>query len=60
MERISICVRFVDRKDKDSTLKVREEFLGFVEAESTKAAVLADKFMTTKAEFGIETRNMRT
>ena len=52
MERIAICVRFVDRKDEDSTLEVREEFLGFVEAESTKAAVLADKFMTTKAEFG--------
>ena len=59
MERISICVRFVDRKDEDSTLEVREEFLGFVEVESTKAAVLADKFMTNKAEFGIETRNMR-
>ena len=41
MEQISICVCFVDRKDEDSTLEVREEFLGFVEAESTKGAVLA-------------------
>lgn len=49
---------FVDRKDEDSTLEVREEFLGFVEAESTKAAVLAEKFMTTQAEFRIETRKM--
>ena len=59
MEQISICVRFVDRKDEDSTLEVREEFLGFVEAESTKAAVLAEKFMTTQAELGIETCKMR-
>ena len=59
MEQISICVCFVDRKDEDiSTLEVREEFLGFVEAESTKAAVLAEKFMTTQAEFRIETRKM--
>lgn len=58
IEQISICVCFVDRKDEDSTLEVREEFLGFVEAESTKGAVLAEKFMTTQAEFRIETRKM--
>ena len=58
MEQILICVCFVDRKDEDSTLEVREEFLGFVEAESTKAAVLAEKFMTTQAEFRIETHKM--
>ena len=57
---ISICVRFVDRKDEDSTVEVREEFLGFVEAESTKGVALAEKFMTTQAEFGIETCKMRT
>lgn len=59
MEQISICVCFVDRKDEDSTLEVRKEFLGFVETESTKAAVLAEKFMTTQEEFRIETRKMR-
>ena len=40
-------------------MEVREEFLGFVEAESTKGVALAEKFMTTQAEFGIETRKMR-
>lgn len=59
MEQISICVCFVDQKDEDSTLEVRKEFLGFVETESPKAAVLAEKFMTTQAEFRIETRKMR-
>lgn len=59
MEQISICVCFVDQKDEDSTLEVRKDFLGFVEAESPKAAVLAEKFMTTQAEFRIETRKMR-
>ena len=59
MEEISICVRFVHRKDEDNTVEVREEFLGFVEAESTKGVALAEKFMTTQAEFGIETRKMR-
>lgn len=59
MEQISICVCFVDQKDEDSTLEVRKEFLGFVEAESPKAAVLAEKFMTTQAEFRIETCKMR-
>ncbi|XP_068742056.1 52 kDa repressor of the inhibitor of the protein kinase-like [Montipora capricornis] len=59
MEQISICVRFVHRKDEDNTVEVREEFLGFVEAESTKGVALAEKFMTTQAEFGIETRKMR-
>ena len=58
MEQISICVRFVHRKDEDNTVEVREEFLGFVEAESTKGVALAEKFMTTQAEFGIETRKM--
>ena len=58
-EQISICVRFVHRKDEDNTVEVREEFLGFVEAESTKGVALAEKFMTTQAEFGIETRKMR-
>lgn len=38
-------------------MEVREEFLGFVEAESTKGVALAEKFMTTQAEFGIEIRN---
>ena len=59
MEQISICVRFVHWKDEDNTVEVREEFLGFVEAESTKGVALAEKFMTTQAEFGIETRKMR-
>ena len=58
MEQISICVRFVHRKDEDNTVEVREEFLGFVEAESTKGVALAEKFMTTQAEFGIETCKM--
>ena len=43
---------------EDNTVEVREEFLGFVEAESTKGVALAEKFMTTQAEFGIETREM--
>ena len=58
MEQISICVRFVHRKDEDNTVEVREEFLGFVEAESTKGVALAE-FMTTQAEFVIETHMMR-
>ena len=59
MEQISICVRFVHRKDEDNTVEVRKEFLGFVESESTKGVELAEKFMTTQAEFGIETRKVR-
>ena len=58
MEQISICVHFVHQKDEDNTVEVREEFLGFVEAESTKGVALAEKFMTTQAKFGIETRKM--
>ena len=38
----------------DSTVEVREVFLGFVEAESTKAVALAERFLTTQAEFGNE------
>ena len=39
-------------------MEVREDFLGFLEAESTKGVALAE-FMTTQAEFVIETRKMR-
>ena len=59
MDQISICVHFVHQRDEDNTVEVREEFLGFVEAESTKGAALAEKFMTTQAKFAIETRKMR-
>ena len=59
MEQISICVHFVHWKDEDNTVEVREEFLGFVVAESTKGVALAEKFTTTQAEFGIETHKMR-
>ena len=46
--------RFVDRKDEDSTVGVSEVFLGFIEAESTRAVALAERLMATQAEFGNE------
>ena len=44
---------------KIALCEVRGEFLGFIEAESRKRVALAERFMTTKAEFGIETRKVR-
>ena len=38
----SVLKRFVDRKDVDAVLRVREEFLGFVESESTNAGTSSD------------------
>ena len=35
-------------------MEVSEVFLGFAEAESTRAVALAEGFMTTQAEFGNE------
>ena len=46
-------------QSEDNTVEVREEFLGFVVAEITKGVALAEKFLTTQAEFGIETHKMR-
>lgn len=45
-EQISICIRFVQRKEGENKEEVREDFLGFVEAESTKGVALTEKFMT--------------
>ena len=59
MEQISICVGFVPRKYGENKVEVREDFLGFVEAESTKGVALAKKFMNTITEFGIDTHKMR-
>jgi len=58
MEEIAICDRFVHRK-KHGKVEVREESLGFVEAESTKGEALARKFLQTQQEYGIDTNKMR-
>lgn len=58
MEEISICARFVHRKE-DNIVEVREEFLGFVQAGSTKGEALARKFLETQQEYGIATNKMR-
>ena len=59
MEEISICARFVHRKEDNNIVEVREEFLGFVQAESTKGEALARKFLETQQEYGIATNKMR-
>jgi len=47
MEEISICARLVHRKE-DNIVEVREDFLGFVQEESTKGEALARKFLETQ------------
>ena len=58
-EQISICVRFVHRKEGENKVEVRENFLWLVEAESTRRVALAEKFMNTLNEFGIDIHKMR-
>ena len=58
-EQISICVRFVHIKEGENKVEVREDFLWLVEAESTKRVALAEKFMNTLNEFGIDIHKMR-
>ena len=47
------------RNEEDNTKEVREEFLGFVSAESTTGQALADKFLSTLQEYGIIVNHMR-
>ncbi|XP_062576880.1 52 kDa repressor of the inhibitor of the protein kinase-like [Saccostrea cucullata] len=54
-EQISLCVRFYDR----STGEVKEYFLGFVEADSTTGEALAETFLNTLEEYGINVNNIR-
>ena len=58
MEEISICVRFVQRGEDDKTVQVREEFLGFVQAKSTTGRALAEKFLETQKEYGLDVDRM--
>ena len=57
-EQISVCIRFVQRKEGENKEEVREDFLGFVEAESSKGVALT--VHDTLTEFGIDIHKMRT
>lgn len=59
MEQISVCVRFVPRKDGEYKVELTEDFPRFVEAENTKGVAIAEKFINTLTEFGINTHKMR-
>ena len=48
MEEISICVRFVHTREDNKIVQVREEFLGFVQAESTTGQAQAERFTETQ------------
>ena len=47
------------RNEEDNTTEVREEFIGFVPAESTTGQALADKFLSMLEEYGIIVNYMR-
>ena len=49
-----------EKKEKKCKEEVREHFLGFLEAESTKGVALTENFMNTLTEFGIDIHKMRT
>ena len=59
MEEISICVRFVHTREDNKKVQVREEFLGFVQAESTTGQALAERFLETQQGYGLDIDRMR-
>ena len=59
-EQISICIRFVGRKEEGKNL-IREEFLTFVHAgKGTNAEELTTKFLETIQSVGLSVNDMRT
>ena len=54
MEEISICVRFVRKRVDNKKVKVRDEFLGFVQAVSTTGQALAERFLETQQGYGLD------
>ena len=59
-EQISICIRFVGRKE-DGKHRVREEFLTFVHVDiRTNAEELTTKFLETIQSVGLSVNDMRT
>ena len=48
------------RKEGENKEGVRENFLGFLEAESTKGVAPTENFMNTLTDFGIDIHKMRT
>ena len=56
-EQVAICVRFLDHEKNMPVL--REEFIGFVKAENTTGETLAELFINTLEEYGIDIANMR-
>jgi len=59
MEELSICIRVVHRREQDKKVQVREEFLGFMQAESTRGQALAEKFVETQQIYGLEVDRIR-
>ena len=58
-EQISICIRFVGRKEEGKNL-IREEFLTFVHAgKGTNAEELTTKFLETIQSVGLSVNDMR-
>ena len=58
-EQISICIRFVGRKEDGKHL-IREEFLTFVHADKgTNAEELTTKFLETIQSIGLSVNDMR-
>ena len=59
MEEISICVSFVHTREDNKKVQVREEFLGFVQAEGTTGQALAERFLETQQGYGLDIDRMR-
>ena len=59
LEEISVCVRVVHEREDNKKVQVREEFLGFVQAESTTGQALAERFLETQQGYGLDIDRMR-
>ena len=51
-EQVSLCLRFVDRST--GQIEVREEFVGFLYAKSTRGQVLATLLLNTMDEYEVD------
>ncbi|XP_052799033.1 zinc finger MYM-type protein 1-like [Mya arenaria] len=59
-EQVSVCLRFVQRGSGSQQFRVREDFLGFVQASRTTGEVLAELLLTSLENHGIEVDKMRS
>ena len=55
LEQISLCVRFYNLQEKE----VQEDFLGFVQARRTTGEALAERFLDSQREIGLDLEKMK-